>query len=106
MENLPDIVLEKIQDYVIDLFRKDHVKKFKITLTSLRRIYYLYIENRWDFSETNRKWKIRHANGVYRILRYSGNGIASHWLNISVDIIDGIRPTEFGSEWYTMLGVF
>lgn len=47
MEKIPGDVLEKIDDYIIDLFRKDHIEKFKSTLICIR-IHCLYVLNRWD----------------------------------------------------------
>ena len=104
MENIPEVVLQKIENYVIDLFRKDHVEKFNTTLISLQRIHCLYIRNRWDYNEgLPFQWKIRCSNGIYRILRYFGKDIPTHWLNIHCDIIEGTRPIGFGDETYTLV---
>lgn len=47
MEKLPDSILEKIDNYVLDLFLKDHIEKFKTTLICIK-IHCLYTLNRWD----------------------------------------------------------
>jgi len=104
METIPDVILEKINDYVTDLFFQDHTIKFKTTLKSIVKIHGLYIRNRISYRMYSR-WKIRHNDGIYRILRYSGD-VATHWINIHDDIIDGRRPMNIGSEWYTLLKSF
>ena len=102
---LPCVISEKIHGYVMDLFFQDHVKKFKRSLESIKRIHYYYI--RCSFSK---QWKIEHNNGVYSILRYSvgydGKGIPTHWVHVYDDIIDGRREMEIGSEWYSMLTTY
>lgn len=107
MENIPDVIIEKIEDYVVDLFRKDHVKKFESTLNSLKRIN-AYIRTCW--AEGKCRWKIRYTNGTYRILRYLKKDVATHWVNVPREFIE--KDDRLGSmgkvgfEWDTLLGVF
>ena len=85
-------------DPVSAIDRKDHVNKFKSTLKSLTNIYRIYIQNRVDCGAT-RGWKIRHTNGVYRILRPP-----THWVYVSDEIVEGIRPMGFLSEEFRAIG--
>ena len=101
---LPDVILQKIDAYVSDLFFQDHAKKFNRTLISIVNIHKMYIRSRVSFIKT-KKWKIRCNNGIYRILRYSENS-ATHWVHVYGEVIDGRIPNSIGSEWYTVLGCF
>ena len=102
--HLPDDILQKISDYVSDLFFQDHATKFRRTLTSIVNIHDMYLRSRVSFIKTKR-WKIRYNNGIYDILRYSEN-VATHWVHFYGEIIDGRIPKSIGSEWYTMLKSF
>ena len=104
MDQLPNEILDKIHGYVSDLFFQDHAKKFKRTLTSILRIHDLYIRCRISFLKT-RRWKIQCHNGVYDILRYSGDR-PTHWVHVYKEVIDGTIPMSIGSEWYTLLTSF
>jgi len=102
---LPDVILQKINDYVSDLFFQDHAKKFNRTLKSIVNIHSMYIRSRISSVKT-RKWKIRYNNGIYNILRYNSEKTATHWLHVYGEVIDGRIPKNEYSEWYTVLNSF
>ena len=90
MEKLPDVVLDKIEDYVMDLLKIDHFEKFKTTLITLKRFHFLFIKG-------HSRWKIRYNKGTYMILRSKKN----YWVNVDSENIDGIRRNHVGYGWHS-----